>query len=159
MAVSLRPMNQDEFASWLPRARDRYAMEIARSGGGSDEEAARRKAIEDAEQLFPDGQPSPDQFVFVVEADGEAVGEFWFAERATSFGRCLWIYDIRIDDAYRGRGYGRAAMLFAEAEARQRGFSRIGLNVFGGNDIARSLYRSLGYEENAIFMSKAVSRP
>lgn len=156
MAVSLRPMSQDEFAHWLPGARDRYARDIARSGGGSDEEAALRKAIEDTEQLFPGDHPSPDQFVFVVEADGEAVGEFWFAERGTGLGRCLWIYDIRIDEAYRGRGYGKAAMLSAEVEARQRGYSRIGLNVFGGNDIARSLYQSLGYEENAIFMSKAV---
>jgi len=156
MAVSLRPMCPDEFASWLSGARDRYARNIASSGGGSDEEAARRKAIEETEQLFPGEQPSPDQFVFVVEADGEAVGEFWFAERSTGLGRCLWIYDIRIDEAYRGRGYGRAAMLFAETEARRRGYSRIGLNVFGDNDIARSLYQSLGYEENAIFMSKAV---
>jgi ribosomal protein S18 acetylase RimI-like enzyme len=74
----------------------------------------------------------------------------------TGLGRCLWIYDIRIDEAYRGRGYGRAAMLLVEAEARERGYGRIGLNVFGGNDVARNLYRSLGYEENAIVMSKAV---
>jgi ribosomal protein S18 acetylase RimI-like enzyme len=156
MAVSLRPMNQDEFARWLPSMRDWYARDIARSGEGSDEEAARRKAIEDVEQLFPGERPSPDQFVFVVEADGQAVGELWFAERATGLGRCLWIYDIRVNEAYRGRGYGRAAMLLAETEARQRGYSRIGLNVFGDNDVARSLYRSLGYEENAIFMSKGV---
>jgi len=149
-------MAEHEFAGWLPRARDRYAEDIARSGGQSDEEAARRKAVEDTEQLFPGGRPSPDQFVFVIEAEGEAVGEFWVAERVTALGRCLWIYDIRIDEAHRGRGYGRAAMLFAEAEARRRGYSRIGLNVFGGNAIARNLYVSLGYEENAIFMSKPV---
>jgi ribosomal protein S18 acetylase RimI-like enzyme len=47
-------------------------------------------------------------------------------------------------------------MLLAEAEAGQRGYSRIRLNVFGGNNVARNLYRSLGYEENAILMSKAV---
>ena len=156
MAVSLRPMTEDEFASWLPAARDRYAEDIARSGSGSDEQAARRKAIADTERLFPGNQPSADQFVFVVEADGDAVGEFWFAESSMGIGRCLWIYDIRIDEAHRGHGYGRAAMLFAEAEARRRGYARIGLNVFGGNDVARSLYQSLGYEENAITMSKAV---
>jgi ribosomal protein S18 acetylase RimI-like enzyme len=47
-------------------------------------------------------------------------------------------------------------MLLAEAEARRRGYNRIGLNVFGGNDVARKLYRSLGYAENAIVMSKTV---
>jgi GNAT superfamily N-acetyltransferase len=149
-------MTPDEFARWLPGARDRYATEIARSGSGSDEGAARRKAIEDTERLFPGGRPSPDQFVFVVEADGETVGEFWFAESATSLGLCLWIYDIRIDEACRGRGYGRAVLLLGEAEARRRGYNRIGLNVAGGNEIARNLYRALDYEENAIFMSKAL---
>ena len=47
-------------------------------------------------------------------------------------------------------------MLLAEAEARRRGFDRIGLNVFGGNEVARNLYRSLGYTENAIVMSKTL---
>ena len=44
-------MSQDEFASWLPGARDRYARDIARSGRGSDEEAARRRAVEETDQL------------------------------------------------------------------------------------------------------------
>jgi len=30
----------------------------------------------------------------------------------------------------------------------------VALNVFGGNEVARNLYRSLGYEENAVSMSK-----
>src|SRR5262245_1906639 len=154
MALSLRPMNHDEFARWLPRMRHWYAEDIARSG--SDEEAARRKAVEDTKQLFPGEPPARGQFVFVVEAGDEAVGDLWFAERTTGLGRCLWIYDIRIEEAYRGRGYGRAAMLLAEAEAKQRGYNRIGLNEFGANDVARNLYRSLGYDENAIVMSKTV---
>ena len=31
---------------------------------------------------------------------------------------------------------------------------RIALNVFGGNDAARDLYRSLGYRAAAVFMEK-----
>ena len=154
MATALRPMTADEFTRWWPAARDRYLEDLIKSG--ASEEDARRRAIEDSQQLFPADRPSADQFVFVVEAEGEPVGELWLAERATQLGRSLWIWDIRIEEAYRGRGYGRTAMQLAEAEARQRGCSRIGLNVFGGNEVARSLYRSLGYEENAIFMSKPV---
>jgi ribosomal protein S18 acetylase RimI-like enzyme len=45
-------------------------------------------------------------------------------------------------------------MLLAEAEARRRGLGRIMLSAFGGNEVARNLYRSLGYTENAVFMSK-----
>ena len=47
-------------------------------------------------------------------------------------------------------------MTFAEEEARRRGFDQIGLMVFGGNQVARGLYRSLGYAENAVFMTKRV---
>jgi ribosomal protein S18 acetylase RimI-like enzyme len=45
-------------------------------------------------------------------------------------------------------------LLLAEDEARRRGLPRMGLNVFGGNDGARRLYRSLGYGEVAVVMRK-----
>jgi hypothetical protein len=45
-------------------------------------------------------------------------------------------------------------MLLIEDEARSRGLSQISLTVFGGNDVARSLYRSLSYAETAVFMAK-----
>ena len=90
----------------------------------------------------------------MIEADGEDVGELWFAERGSWRGPDLWIYDIHVEDTYRGHGYGKETMLLAEAEARRRGLRRIALNVHGGNQVARGLYQSLGYGENAIVMSK-----
>jgi ribosomal protein S18 acetylase RimI-like enzyme len=47
-------------------------------------------------------------------------------------------------------------MEWAEHEARRRGLTHVALNVFGGNEPARGLYRSLGYAEDAVSMSKAV---
>ncbi len=153
--MSVRPLRDDEFEQWLPLMRDGYAASmIAHAGMAAD--AAHEKAATDAEQLFPAGRPSPEQQVFAVEADGERVGNLWVSERDTEHGRILWIFDVDIDEAYRGRGYGRAAMLFAEEEARRRGLGGVALNVFGGNEVARGLYRSLGYAERAIFMHKPV---
>jgi ribosomal protein S18 acetylase RimI-like enzyme len=148
-------MRNDEFERWLPQLREGYATDIMRNGGASDGDA-RKKAIVDTERVFPYGQPSPDQFVFVVEADAEPVGELWVAEREGDLGRGLWIYDVHIEEAHRGRGYGKEAMLLAEEEARRRGLSRVALNVFGGNAAARGLYQSLGYLETAVLMSKRV---
>jgi GNAT superfamily N-acetyltransferase len=148
-------MRHDEFEEWLPRLRDDYANDIMRNGGASEADA-RTKAVVDIERLFPNGQRSSDQFVFVVEADAEPVGDLWFAEREGDLGRGLWIYDVHIEEAYRGRGYGKEAMLLAEEEARRRGLSRVALNVFGGNAAARGLYQSLGYVETAVLMSKRV---
>ena len=146
-------MQDDEFADWLPLMRDRYAEDMI-GHAALPPERARSKAVDDAERLFPGGEPSPDQLIFVIEADGEPVGNLWLAERDDSFQRAVFVYDIRVDESQRGKGYGKAAMLFAEEEARRRGHDRVALNVFGGNEVARGLYRSLGYDENAVSMSK-----
>ena len=62
-----------------------------------------------------------------------------------------------IDPDLRGRGLGRRAMELVEREVRARGLERVELNVFGGNAVARSLYRSLGYAERAVIMSKELT--
>jgi ribosomal protein S18 acetylase RimI-like enzyme len=155
VSVRLRPMTDDEFAAWLPQMRERYASDMVEFAGMSPERAT-AKAVDDIERLFPGGRPSPQQLVYLVEADGEPVGDLWLAERDDTLEHSLFIFDIRLDEAHRGRGYGKAAMLFAEEEARRRGLDRVALNVFGGNVVARGLYRSLGYEENAVAMSKTL---
>jgi GNAT superfamily N-acetyltransferase len=155
VTVQLRPMRDDELTAWLPRMRHDYAQAMIDDGGLSPESAT-AKAAADIEHLFPGGGPSAEQLVFVIEADGERVGELWLAERKDTPQPCLFVYDIHLDKAQRGRGYGKAAMLLAEDEARRRGLDRVALNVFGRNTVARGLYRSLGYEENALAMSKTV---
>jgi GNAT superfamily N-acetyltransferase len=155
MNVRLRPMLDDEFAPWLPLMRERYAADMVEQAGVTEEQAA-AKAADDTERLFPDGAPSKEQLVYVIEADGEVAGDLWLCRRDDFMGPCLFVYDIRLEERYRGRGYGRAAMEFAEDEARRLGVDRIALNVFGGNEVARGLYRSLGYTENAVAMSKTL---
>lgn len=156
VTVQLRPMRDDEFDDWLVSTCRGYAEDMIRNAGVSAERA-NEKAAADTEALFPGGRPAADQSVFVVEAEGEPVGDLWVAERDLGEGRFLWVYDVHVADEHRGRGYGKAAMLLAEDEARRRGLDRIALNVSGGNTVARGLYRSLGYDENAIAMSKRIA--
>jgi ribosomal protein S18 acetylase RimI-like enzyme len=154
--VEVRPMSGEEFAEWVPGLRERYAADMVDQAGATAD-GARKKAAADMERLFPGDKPADGQDVFVIEADGRRAGELWVAEREDELtGRGLWIYDVHVDDAFRRKGLGRKAMLFAEEEARRRGVSRVSLNVFGGNDVARSLYRSLGYEELATLMGKDI---
>lgn len=157
MDVQLRPMRDEEFADWLPRMRDDYGQAMI-DDAGIPPEGAREKAAADIEQLFPDGHPSDEQLVFVIEADGEPVGELWLADRDVLGQRSLFIYDVHVAEPQRGRGLGKAAMLLAEDEARRRGIDRLALSVFGRNTVARRLYQSLGYEENAIAMSKSLDQ-
>ena|SRR3974390_2988375 len=153
MSLSLRPLSSDEFESWFPRMRDGYAEDMTRDAGLAPEKAT-AMAVSQMDGLFPGGVPSPEQLVYVLEADGERVGELWVCDRDDPVQHSLFIYFIGIDEEHRGKGYGRAAMELAESEARRLGIDRVALNVFGRNEVARNLYRSLGYEENAVSMSK-----
>jgi len=151
--ITVRPLRDDEFGPWLQAAQAGYE-ESMRVHGGIGAEAARRRAAADVEALFPDGKPLEGQLIYVLEADGERVGDLWLAERDGEEARMLFVYGVEIDARYRGRGYGRAAMVFAEEEAKRRGVAGVALNVFGGNQVARGLYRSLGYAEVGVYMRK-----
>ena len=45
-------------------------------------------------------------------------------------------------------------MTALEDEVRALGHDTIGLNVWGGNDVARGLYRSLGWAEEPVHMRR-----
>ena len=156
-AARLRPMTSEEFDAWLPRQVAEYAEMIAASGA-MPPEAAQAKAVADTVRVLPRGLASPGQLLFRVMAAGTAVGSLWLGVPGPDPDpRMAWVYDIQIDAAYRGHGYGRLAMRLAEDEVRSRGMTSLGLNVHGQNTVARTLYDSLGYEVMAQQMKKSVS--
>ena len=121
-------------------------------------EEAQAKAAADHAALFADGLDTDGQSVFALEdGDGVVVGSVWIGIRPGVGGRGpgrAFVYAVEVDEARRGEGLGRRAMELVEAEARGRGLRRIELNVYGGNEVARSLYRSLGYAELHVGMGK-----
>src|SRR5436190_22531760 len=153
MSLTLRPLSNDEFESWFPRMRDQYAADMSRDAGVAPDRAAAMAAGQ-MDALFPGQAPSPEQLVYVLEADGERVGELWLCNREDGPQPALFIYFVGIDEEHRGKGYGKTAMEIVESEARRLGTDRVALSVFGRNEVARNLYRSLGYEENGVAMSK-----
>lgn len=104
----------------------------------------------------PDGQVPADQQVWVAEDPaGVRVGVLWLAHReAGSSHAHAWIYDIEVDEARRGEGWGRTLLARAETETRALGLSSLRLNVFGQNNVARRLYRTQGFTESRITMIK-----
>jgi len=160
MSLRLRPLRDDEFDAYVAHGQANYARDMIENAGAPRDQAE-AKADLDWKQLLPDRLDSPDQFLLAVEdaETGERVGDLWFARRETQFeGTVAFVYSIEISEQFRGRGFGREAMLLLEDEVRSRGLSRISLNVFGGNEVARSLYRSLGYAEAAVWMAKELQQ-
>jgi len=157
--VRLRPLRDDELDAYVEHGKVWYARDLAENGGAPPE-LAKKKSAEDWASMLPDRLDSPGQHLFAVEevATGGRVGYAWLSERDMQFqGKVAFVVSIEIDERCRGRGFGKQAMHLLEDEARALGLTRVSLNVFGGNEVARGLYRSLGYAENAIAMSKVLS--
>jgi ribosomal protein S18 acetylase RimI-like enzyme len=145
-------MTQEEFSSYRRRTISHYAAELARTGASTAEEAEQRAAKE-SDQFLPDGLDTAGMALLVGEIDGEVVGLVWVGPAPA--GRAgWWVYDIEVVPARRGQGYGRALLEAAERDAQQRGAVSIGLDVFGGNEVALGMYESSGYEVAAIRMLK-----
>jgi ribosomal protein S18 acetylase RimI-like enzyme len=151
MRLTLRPVTGTEYEAWASRAVAGYAAEIATSGELSPE-AALAKAQQDHDQALPDGLDTAGQLLWRLVADGQPVGWLWLAIPGPPGDPAMaW---VNVVETFRGRGYGREAMLLAEAEARARGMRSVGLNVHGSNTVARSLYEGLGYQVTAQQMKK-----
>lgn len=153
--MTLRPMRADEYSAWAEQGERDYVSQMVEFGGMEREHAA-AKAILDFATVLPEGLQTKGHWMHVIEADGQAVGFLWFAERDLDGRQTAFLYDVQIDEHARGRGYGRAAMLEFEREAVRRGLHHLTLNVFGSNAPARGLYSSLGWAEMAVTMTKRV---
>jgi GNAT superfamily N-acetyltransferase len=129
-------MRADEFPEWKAGSVESYSADM-QENGGMPRDAADAKAISDFDRLLTQGVETPEHSVHVIEEDGSVVGYLWLALRDSP-------------------SLGRAAMEFAERFAAEQGLGRIELNVMGGNDVARGLYRALGYDDVAVYMGKTL---
>jgi RimJ/RimL family protein N-acetyltransferase len=151
-AVVLRPMGQERFDEWIQDQVAEYAA--ARQRSGESAERAREVSEQQHRELLPDGLQTADHHVFegvVGGPDGEqVVGLLWLGtERPMVF-----VYDVVVDEAHRGRGHGAGIMRAGARWAFDRGAHAIGLNVFGYNEVARRLYDRLGYQVTENFVAR-----
>ena len=154
--TSLRPFTAEEIVEYVAQIRTSYAAEL-REHLFLDQDAADARAERSANEAFPDGGVAPGHWIYAIEdGEGTRVGRLWLGEPFDGEAESLWVYDIEVHPDHRGRGLGRDAMLLAEEQTRLHGRSRIKLNVFARNTVARALYRSLGFEEMAVQMTKEV---
>ena len=152
--VKLESKTSEELASWMPDMKQHYVAERIKAGEAAD--VARKLSDSQFAELFPDGSPADGQHVMNVLENEENVGTLWIGRPFSGDGSTWFIFDIEIAKDMRGRGFGRAAMEAAEQWTRERGGTRVALNVFGPNLTARSLYDSLGYEVLATSMFKDI---
>jgi len=88
----------------------------------------------------------PRAFAHVVESEGEIVAiAVWFLTYSTWTGRHgIWLEDLHVDEAQRGRGYGKALISALAEVCVERGYTRLEWTVLDWNEPAVAFYRSIG---------------
>jgi ribosomal protein S18 acetylase RimI-like enzyme len=154
--IRLVPMTETELEMHLEKTIPEYAAENVAAGYWSEEEALERSRKAFA-NLLPLGVKTENNYLFRIqlEENGEKIGMIWMkheAPRPHGF-----IYDIALDEAQRGKGYGKQTMLALEEFARELGLKTIGLHVFANNMAAMKLYKGMGYEVTSQNMTKKLN--
>ncbi len=84
--------------------------------------------------------------VVFAELDGSPVGfALFFHNFSTFVGRPgIYLEDLFVKPAFRGRGYGKQLLIYLAKLAKERGCGRFEWAVLNWNEDAISFYRSLG---------------
>lgn len=89
---------------------------------------------------------SPASHLFLAKSGGEIVAMLTLGEYLAPTGRKMWIEDVVVDSAARGRSIGRAMVEFAIAYARGLGSGVLMLTSRPSRVAANALYRSCDFE-------------
>lgn len=147
-------MTEEEFQKFEASSKENYKKDKIKANDLTEQEAE-KIANDDFARLLPDGYTSKDNFLFtIIDSLENPVGYLWYVIRGAEDNRKAFIADILIYEDYRGRGFGKKAMLLLEDHVKEQGLDSIGLHVFGFNERATSLYKSLDYQITDLVMVK-----
>ena len=149
--LDLYKCNRKILNLYLERGIREYAEDHVRNGNWSAEEALERSKKE-FEQLLPEGVNSQDQFLFSIvdETDDNKISLLWVQVKDQK----AFIYDFIIDESFRGKGYGKQALVALDEKLKSIEVQSVGLHVFGDNITAQELYKKMGYQITGIHMKK-----
>lgn len=102
-----------------------------------------------------------EKFIFVLlEDEGKDIGYAWFEIREyresifTKPYNSLFVHQISIDEAEKGKGYGTQLMDYIEHYARDKGIGLVELDYWAKNTAASSFYEKQGYAKYREFVYK-----
>ena len=151
--VTLVEIQQEDFESFLERGIREYAEDHLRNGNWSAEGALER-ARKEFESLLPDGINSKHQYIWsIIDEDYNKLGVLWVQAKDGK----AFVYNFIIDEEFRGKGFGKRALIAMDKKLKEMDVESIALHVFGDNITAQELYKKMGYQITGIQMKKVLA--
>jgi ribosomal protein S18 acetylase RimI-like enzyme len=148
--MRLEPIQQEDFDRMIDAEIRGYAEEHVRNGNWPAEGALERSKKE-FDALLPDGIHSKDQYLWsLLDEDSSKIGMLWVQVKDQK----AFIYDFVVEEPFRGKGYGKQALIAMDEKLKAMNVESVGLHVFGDNITAQELYKKMGYQITGIHMKK-----
>jgi ribosomal protein S18 acetylase RimI-like enzyme len=152
--VKLDALQQEDFERFLDREIREYAADHVRNGNWSPEGALERSKKE-FDHYLPDGIHSKDQYLYsIIDDNGNKIGVLWVQVKEQK----AFIFDFVIDEAFRGKGYGKQALAAMDEKLKSMTVEAVELHVFGDNIAAQELYKKAGFQITGIHMKKTLQQ-
>ena len=154
--IALKKLSATEFARFRKTTIEDYAKQSVRAGRISEGKSL-AWASKKMEKLLPQKEQTEDHFLYKILNTNinEMIGYLWMYGESSINPR-LFLYDLYLSEAYRGKGLGKQTMLALEKLAKSMGFTEIELHVFAWNKRAVRLYKSLGFIAQAFILCKKI---
>ncbi len=153
--IKLIPIEQADYDIFLEQEIMKYANDHVKNGNWHADEALEKSRAE-FQHYLPDGPKSKDQFVLTIFNDEtkQKLGVLWVQVKMDDPRREAFIFDFIIEEQFRGKGFGKQALIALDEKLIELGAESVGLHVFGHNTNAFELYKKMGYEVTNIQMRK-----
>ena len=133
--MTVKIVEADEVTPALVEAFERLTPQLSKSNPPPSEAELRALVESDASVLL-----------MAVDDDGRFVGTLTLVLFRIPTARRAWIEDVVVDEAFGGRGIGKALTRDAIERARAAGCKTVDLTSRPSREVANGMYRSLGFE-------------
>ncbi len=154
--ISFKKMNGDEFRVYSKWSVKAYADHLIKSGDERFRFKALRAAKSEFRDVFPDGADSADNYLYiVVNEDNEKIGVIGY-QKSPFEENAAFVTENVIKEEYRGKGYGKSALIKLQEDAREKGFSKMVLNVFRHTPVSFAMYEKNGFKVIEDYVGSAI---
>lgn len=154
--VTLNKMTETEFNDFYNVLIRDYAQDNVKAGNWIEEESL-EKSKKQVDNLIPDGIDTKGNYLFSIIEKGSTIGVLWVNIKENKLNqKHAFIYDIRINEKFRGKGFGKQTLQSMEDWLKSLNVKDVGLHVFSENTVAIKLYEKFGFNFTSHNMLKGL---
>jgi ribosomal protein S18 acetylase RimI-like enzyme len=148
--VTLIPLTEHERDAFVEEEIADHAVQQVRDAGWLRDGALERARAELTPVLnreLAEGAEQGHRLWSAINSAGSCVGWLWVTPIVDAAPQSVFLEQITVARSFRRQGYGRAMLAALEELLAATGVDELHLTVFVGNEPARRLYASTGYEQ------------